>query len=499
MSAEQTQPPLARASPPWSEDRVLATLTAALGLFSLLLLLATEAGAEDWLSPLAGLTAFAILAGSLVTAATLARKARRYLFLPVTSFLAACGLYFGAGSLLHFFGSETELVELNAIVKITPTGYARVMLLNAGTMSLVLGCYLLWRIALRPLLAQTGDDSEQPHSRRLDLVVLALAMVGLFVRFRFALAYELKLAETPPTGLVIALTHFTYGAHYYFWEQVGRRERSRWPIIALLALDASYGAISLSKTAIFLPVLSAFLGYAAGRNLPLRKWLLALAAAVLIAIVLQPVNTYLRLGRALAPTLSVGDAVRGLQDGSLEDVVSLNNEGQLGTLWSRLAYAGDQLYCIEAYSRGERGTSYRYLVDMWIPRFLWRAKPLAVPGLEHARLTRGLDETYTSATLFGEAYFNAGFLGIAFFSLLLSAVLCLYEFPARWVLQQRRTEYSVVLFSGIFVGLRVDDWAVMVAGAVVSSLGILVVMAIAARWARTADLRTAYNSVGSGS
>jgi hypothetical protein len=208
-------------------------------------------------------------------------------------------------------------------------------------------------------------------------------------------------------------------------------------------------------------------------------------------MILQPLNVYLRYRRSLEPATTtlqaIEGALRGYEDGvAIPSVIKdLQSAGTIeGTFWSRLCYVDEELWVFQAREEGIKGTSYGHLARMWIPRWFWPEKPLVHPGAEHAWLTRGQETSSTAPTLPGEAYFNLGIFGVILYSIIASLIFQFFEFPIQWVVQQRRTEFGLVLFSGLFIGLRVDDWAVMLVGTFVSSLGLGLIMGLLGHWAR---------------
>jgi hypothetical protein len=71
-------------------------------------------------------------------------------------------------------------------------------------------------------------------------------------------------------------------------------------------------------------------------------------------------------------------------------------------------------------------------------------------------------------TLFGEAFFEFGWWGVPLVGLVLAGMLKILELPIAWVLGRGHFEQSMLLFLGIFVGLRVDDWAIMLVSSMIS-------------------------------
>src|SRR5205085_3379954 len=66
-----------------------------------------------------------------------------------------------------------------------------------------------------------------------------------------------------------------------------------------------------------------------------------------------------------------------------------------GGWWHRLCYASSQALAMDLYDRGRPGDSFGLVVYGWVPRFLWRDKPVITPGADFSEIALGHRGTHT--------------------------------------------------------------------------------------------------------
>ena len=122
--------------------------------------------------------------------------------------------------------------------------------------------------------------------------------------------------------------------------------------------------------------------------------------------------------------------------------------------WSRLNYSNTESFAMDAYDQGEAGKSFQMAVYTFVPRIVWRDKPVIDFGTDFNELMFGNKESSTGIGILAEAYWNGGWLMVAAVSTFVGL-----EFAWFTIMSIR---YMPCAFFGLYMGLRPDDWFVTV-------------------------------------
>jgi hypothetical protein len=438
----------------------------------LLLLILAAISKTPWIQGLInGIVPVGLTLGLLVACIRLVRCDRINLFKPITAFLFACAFYYGIGPLLYSFGSQEQITLSKAFVDFGSGEITQVLILNQVCILAVVLAYLGFSMVRGSPGHIQGHNVEADP--RLIPFMAALAGWALAIKFLVVLPWDLKLTTQAPSGMLVGTQALSYGTLFYLWYLIGKGQGRTGLTLLLMVGDLTYGLISLSKMALLLPLIAALLGYQAARPLRFRSWMLFAGFGTALLMVLQPMNTYLRYRRDSAGVVHVRDLLDVLSASvnaeSLRELDNLRKTGvQQDTFITRLSYVNVEVFVMAKRNEGRKGNTYRYFKDLFIPRFLWPDKPVVNPGLDFNKEWLGSDDSAVGLTLFGEAFFEFGWWGVPLVGLVLAGMLKILELPIAWVLGRGHFEQSMLLFLGIFVGLRVDDWAIMLVSSMIS-------------------------------
>jgi hypothetical protein len=344
------------------------------------------------------------------------------LWTPYVAFLAQSALFFGFGPLVYVFGSEEAIARLSASrLALTHVELARTNLLVAvgiGFAFLGFGAYAM-------LSRRERIPPGQLASRSLPLpqVAVLFLTLGALLRYGLLLPNEFGITDFIVPGTVTSAGNlFALGLAVTGYLAVLRGGRWRLLFWSLLLPNLFAAVLQFSKTAAIINLLvPAFGSYLAHRRLP-RLVLWVLASAVLFAA-MQPLVDYGR-GVIQAETGEIGRA-------SIARRVDIAVEFARGTradhfaerdqaAWTRLAYAGPQAYAMSLHDSGILGTSLQNAWLLFIPRFVWPEKPVVLgPGAEFYEVVTGRRGTFLGLSVYGDAYWQAGWTGVAIFSMLM--------------------------------------------------------------------------------
>lgn len=446
-----------------------------------MLVLAHALGDDSLLDFMNAAIPLGLVGGLLGTCIQLVRHSRFNLFRPLTAFLFSCALYHGMGPLLYTFGAPEQIAATKILQSFDAQGLTEVLILNQCCTLAVLLAYL----GYDRFLPQRQPLPETPVQAPMALLpfMIALGLWGIGVKFLVVLPWDLKLTDQAPAGLLVGTQSLSYGTLFYLWYlRAQGRGAKAWPLLLTL-LEVAYGLISLSKMALLLPLIAALLGHQAACPLTPRRWAFLGLGGLTLILLLQPMNTFLRYKREVAGPVALGDMVQVLgavtDREALMELVDMRRSGvQEDTFWTRLGYVNVEAYVLARRAEGRGGDTYRYFKHLFIPRWVWPDKPVVNPGLDFNKEWLGSDNSSIGLTMFGEAYFNAGWLGVPLIGMVLALILRLLEVPLSWVLSQGRFEQSMMLFLGVFIGLRVDDWAIMMCSAAIAGWGLSVLLTL---------------------
>lgn len=416
----------------------------------------------------------------------LARVKKGVIYLPMVACLLATTLFHCYGPLVFTFGSTIEKAYASVFFPVDNRALLSVLILSQSCqIGMVLGY-----IAISTIWGKWMDGvvAKVPYGNyKSNGLFLLLALWGLLVKYFIQIPADLHLVDKTPPGLLLMTGYFSYAAHFYFWHEVAAGRLRKFIPLAILIVDILFGVIMLAKVFMILPIIVMLMGW----NLasPIRKrtfFILAGVGLVLFSIV-QPVNAYLRMRKIQGTSSNIFDIISDISEVvSTENIAELQDmtrTGEIGTsAHSRLCYVDTMAYAINEWNLGRPWDSYKHFKYLFIPRTLWPAKPLAEIGLDFTRRAMGLETSFTGVTLFGEAYFNLGILGVLGLCIWLPGMLFLLELPSRLVLERNRFEQALPLFLALLVGFQVDGYALLNVSLAITAFVSIPVLLLVSNW-----------------
>jgi hypothetical protein len=110
------------------------------------------------------------------------------------------------------------------------------------------------------------------------------------------------------------------------------------------------------------------------------------------------------------------------------------------------------------YDSGSQGDSFAYALYSWIPRVIWRDKPTFSLGEDFTLLVLGRTGTCSGAGVFGEAYWNGGWLVVVLTCAYIGVVFACLSRTALRIIAHSEWVFLPCSFLGMMMGLRLDDW-----------------------------------------
>jgi hypothetical protein len=393
-------------------------------------------------------------------------------------------MYFGLGQLVAVLGDEPTLIAIRTLYPFTDEECLRFNQLCAtGMLCVLIGA------AITPWTFGVPRSGARSVTLRADQLGWLFLIVGGFARYGLVIPFALGLQEGILPGIVSNLSK-TYAAGLML-QTIHGLQRRNWLLIAvtmmLACVDIGAGMLLFNKTEVMLTILFMSLALYTQRPKPM---VLAgiVAVAVFTFMQIVPIVSYGRdaLGRqgsAYAGTLEQRTTIMQeyFRAGALVSAGSDNPSGLL-----RLSYTNAGTLIMSYYDAGAPRDTIANVAAAVVPRILWPDKPnLSAQGTELYFIATGQVGSSISATLFGEAYGNYGWLGVPFLMIPYGVILALLSrcLPAAMV----RGDWFLLpaVLMGIVPGLRVDgSYAMDVVGGPLTTAVLIAILTTATRMRR---------------
>jgi len=404
-------------------------------------------------------------------------KSALALWTPVPWFQVACGAYFGLGPLVYHFGAVESIIYVDSFYPVDEIALLRTNLLDAAGIAVVAVAFLI--------VNHTFAYQEQVNERPFNYIVVqwltfAFLVTGLFVSLVFVIPYKLGLLSWTLPGTVQYLSTFSNIAIILAFILINRGfAYYRWLLYPLITVEMFMAMMTFTKQAVIEVLIAIGLGLYFSR-LNLRALFFGgIGVVMLYVLVLTP---FVSFGRIAFKTVGVGTvdeivtAVKAYAE-IREDFVGYDPGVQ--KWWTRLSYSNAQAFSIESYEHGSRGETVELALYAFVPRALFPSKPLMTPGQEFTIAVMGDDqgETSTAPGVFGEAYWNGGWILVVILCLYIGVLLAGFTIFAERTMSAGKYEYLPIVMTGLSMGYQPNDWfAVVYVGSLINALGLYVIL-----------------------
>lgn len=348
---------------------------------------------------------------------------------PAFGFAVNVAIFSGIGPLIYTLGSE-DVVWYMAIhpTAITFTEVLRAHLLNSvGCAAVVSGAIL----ALMFFTSKTKLMKVAGASRRIipvPSVAAAFLIVGFALKYGLIIPSRFGTLDIVIPGAIENLTFLPDLGFAAIGLLAARGHQYAkvillfiWPIhLGLTFLE--FGKLNF-LTALMLPVIGVYIAKGNMRQLAIS----ALIGAAVFYIS-QPIFSS---ARDAIQTASTEDSIERATYSQRIEYLGAALAGEVNVVdtyandrtdpWLRLNYVPYQVHSMRMYDRGAGGDTLNEVWMYFIPRVVWREKPVIVPlGRRWYSdfLGRELQSTSVGITIYGDGYWQAGWLGVIAFSFL---------------------------------------------------------------------------------
>ena len=247
----------------------------------------------------------------------------------------------------------------------------------------------------------------------------------------------------------------------YFMVVYWALENKNWMFLVipiLLSLgECGIGFLAMSKSVMLMPLIMIAIGFIYHR--PNFYRIVAFGSFfIAIFMLLSPAVAYVRdINGAYYNGSAPADEIPGMFisyfNGSRGDDAFADVE--IG--WARLSFVNAGTFVINQYDHGMPGQSYRYWSIVWIPRIIYRNKPIITDvSRELSFAANGNYNSSSSAGLAAEAYWNGGWIATISISIFVAIVFGLLSIYSYEVIKRRAWHLFFVVLIGMRMAVRVD-------------------------------------------
>jgi hypothetical protein len=322
-----------------------------------------------------------------------------------------------------------------------------------------------------------------PARRISKVFALAFLIVGIPVKYLVLIPYNLGMYDFFVPALLKDLGHLTLAAVTILVALRTSLSPAWRVLLCVLILSELVSAlIMLSKLTMLSVLMALMLGeYLRARNI---RWFLMAGTAVLLlyALVLTPLVTVLRTTvnvRGIQDTIQAQEATEAV--GSLRETYA-ELRPNVQAWWSRLTYTNVQAFAMERYQAGLPGDSFGLIAWAPVPRVLYPDKPEMTPGFDFSAEVFGRKlESSTGLGVFGEAYWNGGWLFVCLVGAYIGVVFALVGNWSMRAVAAGKWYFAPALLNAVTIGLGITEWmaAMYVGGVLYLLLTIAVIGALA--------------------
>ena len=338
------------------------------------------------------------------------------------TFLLSFTIFFLVGPLLQVFGSKEEIDYSRNFFDLTAD--KAVLSLGANLtgfgISLVAGRHVYFESFAKYIISVFGRLPGIKASKIGALLVMLGFLCKIYVLYNDLFGSDVISGIFRTAQLLLPV-----GVFLHFKDSSINLELKSVIFISAVVLYSLGGLLEFNKTEILVPIVALVAGVLI-RNLTLTRLTIGFGILGGILVVLQPI-----IGEGLSEALSRTrpsletrlDLFRMAYHGDLR-IAELENIG----IWSRIDYTSPDVAAMWFYENGLGGDSYKLIPWLLVPRFLYSDKPtISDSGAKFTYKVKGYDTSSTGQGIFISGYYDLGWPGLFFSSILCGFILAWYR------------------------------------------------------------------------
>jgi len=400
--------------------------------------------------------------------------------MPYFWFCFACLIYYGFGALLLEFGNDVSIKINESYFYVEESLRVFINFLNVWSIVII-----LFFVTLLDQLQWIKSSSINVNPQFMKSIADRYAVIGVSITLAQRMLRIFLGDEFIMPGALNNLAIFTHGALLIYTYLLFKKEPKILLRFLLLFLYMLITAVfSFMKQDIIEFGMAVFFGY-----FLVKPSIKKIITAALIGILLFPALTlvttfgriiswendktsdYISTARTIVPILMDSKILKD----AIYDIESMNPDvHEDNAVWRRFSTTSGQAAAVYYSNNGFKGTSFDSIAWILLPRLLFPQKPVVTQGDKFTELVTGNpDAGGTGAGYFAEGYWNFGYGGVFFVCITISLLLVIFSQYSLKIMPILALQYFPVLFYGIKIGYRVDDWFVASTFASLPVIGVI--------------------------
>lgn len=384
-----------------------------------------------------------------------------FVLVPIVLFVGQALVVSSFGPLVHSFGADQTLNYLAWRPISTDIGsLARALSMSYVAIGLIL---MSAALVLGQVRNQEGEANTQGGFNAPLFATLVFLFVGAFVRFMIVTPVRWGLVEATLPGIVVdAAMLFDVGIGLLCYIAYSSRPDLK-PVFWILLLgNMAFSLLDFAKILVVLPAIIAILfHFVAKRNLSVL--LISSAALALLYSQIGPLTTFARIemlridnepGAAFTLNERIDIVNTYYEDPERAAAMSLSSRNPQAW-WTRVNYTQQQAFAMKEFEASRPGESLSGAWMLFIPRAIWPDKPIIYPpGKEFFYAATGRDFSFMAATIYGDMYWQFGWLGVIIFAPLVGLFYAWLSTLSYSRIVNREFVYLPVVLLGMLAALQ---------------------------------------------
>lgn len=380
---------------------------------------------------------------------------------PFFWFLFSTIVYWSIGPLIYPFGSdEIREIDYRAVgVVVSDHSLTRTNLLCVASTLVVSSAYLLVRLRLP---SRASYASVEARLGSIKTATMLMLVSGEAIQFLLVLPYKFGNLGFQLPGIVMAMEGFVLlGLLGLAYLAVKCRGFWRLAFIVLTSIQVIISIAMFSKSALVMALLLPSLGAFLAHNN--RRKLIASLALTAVAFFSSANLVEHGRGQILLSTGNISQASLEQRLNIISEWIMNDKETRVNSYgdsswqkaWVRMSYTSVQTFAMKRFDSAQPGHTYEAVFIALIPRILWPDKPnMSNYGKEfHKLVTGNYIDSFLGLGIYGEAYWNAGWIGVVIVGTATGVILGMLSYFSHAFMSRLALIYLPSVLIGIKIGL----------------------------------------------
>jgi hypothetical protein len=380
-------------------------------------------------------------------------KIENYLFTPICWFLIACFFYHGIGPLIYIWGSDyAKSIDLS-VYNLNEFELLKTNLLNIISISSIL---LIFSLSLK--LKKVNFVFKKMEINNLILFCILLFFTGIFFKYIAYFIRDIFGDDFLMPGFLYILSDLLYGSifisTYLFLKYKNK--------LALFILIITFFIMFFDVFSYFMisKVISYIIPFILVFFIFFRSIKIFILFMFLSFSLINLLEVFKPTFRNVVEDYNLnGEGITTLYKfiPTSFSEIHLNKGDQ--PLWRRISLNNSQALAMKFFDEGNKGNTFETIKWAFVPRIIYPKKPIITHGDEFTILTTGNNNAGgTSPGFFGEGYWNNGWYGVAFMTIILGIFMAFFTKINLSIVENEFWHFTPIVLLSINSSYTIEGW-----------------------------------------